>query len=281
MFQYALYLNILKSRNDFLVDTNGYWNCHNKWLHNGYELNRIFGVNPQSVSKEEVTSRIGDGNIVSRIKRKLNIYQHMFRKVGPINAITYDKAWVDNIRKVEDAYVIIFGQSEQYFKDIEDEVRDTFSFPELCDDKNVKILNKIRTTESVSIHVRRGDYLHDKDLGRICDINYLNNAVEKIESYVIHPTYFVFSDDIEWCKHNFKNKKVEYVSCNYGKESYKDMQLMSKCKYNIISNSTFSWWGAWLNENKNKIVIAPDKWFNGINGTKDIIPKQWEKIRIE
>ena len=102
-----------------------------------------------------------------------------------------------------------------------------------------------------------------KIYGNIATPKYYKESIKLIEEKIENPTFFVFSNDMEWVKENIQiNSRVFYVDINSGDDSYKDMQLMSKCKHNIIANSSFSWWGAWLNENKNKIVVAPKKWVN-------------------
>jgi hypothetical protein len=119
---------------------------------------------------------------------------------------------------------------------------------------------------SISIHVRRGDYLNHESYKNICGLNYYCSAIRYIKTLIMDPFFIVFSDDILWCKENLNNilsdTSVIYVDWNTGKESYKDMQLISNCKHNIIANSSFSWWGAWLNTFPNKIIIAPKKWLN-------------------
>src|SRR2546430_286356 len=90
--------------------------------------------------------------------------------------------------------------------------------------------------------------------------------------------YYIFSDDVVWAKENINEKNIEFINWNKNKNSYKDMQLMSNCKHNIIANSSFSWWAAWLNSNKNKIVIAPDNWA-GMVGTRDILPEEWVTVK--
>lgn len=93
-----------------------------------------------------------------------------------------------------------------------------------------------------------------------------------------NPEFFVFSDDPEWCKTNLKIENAKYITWNSGSEAYRDMQLMSLCKHNIIANSSFSWWAAYLNDNLKKIVISPSKWKNNMDGTRDLIPEKWIKI---
>jgi len=116
----------------------------------------------------------------------------------------------------------------------------------------------IKNLKSVSIHIRRGDYITNKTGPKFIGLDYYIKAIRTIENKVKNPTYFIFSDDIVWGKQYLKLKNISYfVDNNHGKDSYKDMQLMSLCKHNIVANSTFSWWGSWLNTNKNKVIIKP------------------------
>ena len=125
-----------------------------------------------------------------------------------------------------------------------------------------------------SIHVRRGDYVKHPNHHPVQTIEYYNKSVEMVGK---DTTIVVFSDDIEWCKKNFNIDNIIYIE---DEKDYIELYLMSLCDNNIISNSSFSWWGAWLNTNENKKVIAPNKWFgSAINeNTNDIIPKGWIKI---
>ena len=115
--------------------------------------------------------------------------------------------------------------------------------------------------ESVGIHVRRGDYLNIPLYSGICDLPYYTRAIEYIKSKSKNPKFYIFSNDMEWCKINLPVENAVFVEANTGINSIFDMILLSSCKYNIIANSSFSWWGAWLNKNK-KAVIAPTKWYN-------------------
>ena len=124
------------------------------------------------------------------------------------------------------------------------------------------------------MHVRRGDYLKFKDTHPPCSVEYYNQAISSFSESSI---FLVISDDIEWCKENFLGDKFYFVE---GNEDYIDLYLMSLCKNNIIANSSFSWWAAWLNRNKEKIVIAPEKWFgNEVQyNTDNLLPSSWETI---
>lgn len=182
--------------------------------------------------------------------------------------------------------VVKYGnwQSQKYFSNCEKEIRDDFQFIKPLDKKNYNVLKTIKTTSSISIHFRRGDYVSDNKINKfhgVCSLKYYQKAIDYLNIRVDKPKYFVFSDDENWVKANFRLKGATYIDWNKGKNSYKDMQLMSNCKHNIIANSSFSWWAAWLNSNPQKIVVAPKKWFNNEdaqNNTRDLIPKEWIKI---
>ncbi|MFC1711411.1 alpha-1,2-fucosyltransferase [Patescibacteria group bacterium] len=178
----------------------------------------------------------------------------------------------------DNVYLKGYWQSERYFKDIEGIIRKDFSFKKRPDKNNKNILKKILKSNSVSIHVRRGDFVV-KGCGT-CGISYYKKAINLIKNKVAGPVFFVFSDDPDWCKVNLNiNKNMTFVDFNSRDKNYEDLRLISSCKYNIICNSTFSWWGAWLNKNKNKIVIAPKKWFNNLTiDTSDAVPKTWLQI---
>jgi len=157
-------------------------------------------------------------------------------------------------RKIETLlnYFEGYFQSEKYFSDYKDEIINEFQFKE-----------KLQAPEgnSVAIHIRRGDYAEFANIHLVCTPFYYENAVAYIQSKVESPIFYVFSDDIEWCKQNVKVPEPCHYIDNLNKPSSHDMQLMSLCKHNIISNSTYSWWAAWLNQNPDKIIVAPDRWF--------------------
>ena len=178
-------------------------------------------------------------------------------------------------------YYIGYWQSEKFFKDISDEIRKDFSFPKFTSEKNLEILKLIKSYNSVSIHIRRGDYLQNRGFNGLAPLEYYQKAIEYIKNKIENPHFFIFSNDIEWCRKNLSIENSYYIDWNRGEESYRDMQLMSLCKHNIIPNSTFSWWGAWLNKNPNKIVIAPEKWFNDCVNIdySNIVPETWIKIK--
>ena len=183
-----------------------------------------------------------------------------------------------------------YWQNEDYFKDIREDILECFTFnPEGIDQKNKETAEKMMTSNSVSLHVRRGDYLtsaYQHVYSNICSVQYYKRATEYICQNIDNLFFFIFSDDIEWCKENirelfgdgFDESRIAFIDYNHGDQSYLDMYLMSKCRHHIIANSTFSWWGAWLGTNEDKIVVAPDRWFANHDVT-DIICDDW--VRIE
>lgn len=183
-------------------------------------------------------------------------------------------------------YVTGFWQSPTYFRDIEKILKKEFEFNEPVHDSyfsNIK--SKILDTNSVSLHFRRGDYVTNKKANfshGVCSIEYYQKAINYIADRVNNPTLFVFSDDIRWVKRNFKNTLPTIFVEQKNESLHTDFQLMSICKHNIIANSSYSWWAAWLNSNSNKIVVAPRIWFRNkwkqIFIAKDFIPKQWIKL---
>lgn len=144
--------------------------------------------------------------------------------------------------------------------------------------QNRNILQEIRTHESIFVHVRRGDYLSPKYKQRFegtCPLEYYQKSINDIESEIKDPHYFCFSDDIEWAKQNLKLTNASYINWNIGNDSPIDMFLMSQCKYAIIANSTFSYWGAMLGIAKKK-VYYPSKWINSVEGNPKIFPNNWK-----
>lgn len=176
-----------------------------------------------------------------------------------------------------------YWQSEKYFKNIEETIKEDFTITEPLDVKNNEVLYNIITTNSVAIHFRRGDYVSNKSTKAthgICDLKYYYEAVDCIKQKVTNPFFYIFSDDIEWVIENFKlNNNIIYIDKEKKNKSFHDMKLMSSCKHFIIANSSYSWWAAWLGYYCNKIVIAPKKWFNILSkNTQDLYVDKWIKI---
>ncbi len=187
------------------------------------------------------------------------------------------------VLKIEgDTWINGYWQTEKYFMDIREIILDDLRLKKELSLESKKILEEISNSNSISLHVRRGDYVTEAKTNAFhgtCSESYYVEAVSKVsKSGVIK--IFVFSDDIKWCKENLKfPHSTVYVNERSTIPDYEELILMSKCKHNIIANSSFSWWGAWLNTNNDKMVIAPKKWFsNSSIDTRDVIPETWIKI---
>lgn len=173
-------------------------------------------------------------------------------------------------------------QSEKYFKDVEDIIRKDFSLRNPLSEQSKTFEEQISKVEAVSLHVRRDEMVSNKrinDWHGVCSVEYYNQAIQEIAKRVKNPHFFLFSDDPNWTRENIKPPfPSTYMPYNTDHPE-EDLYLMSKCRHHIIANSTFSWWGAWLDTNKNKVMIAPKKWFNTPKmNTQDIVPESWIRI---
>lgn len=278
MFQFAFYYAMKQLVSDTKCDVSFY---DDNISHNGFELSKIFSVDIDIASERELRNfgfnkyEFFKKNIL--IRRTLKKYYSSKKVIQ--NRFEYDSS----VFKMRNKYFEGYWQSEKYFLPYRNEIIKLFEFPMIADTKNKRLYEIITCTNSISLHIRRGDYLDPANRiihGDICTLDYYKRAMEMIEKAVENPFYFVFSDDIEWAKKNILKNNCEYIDYNNGDNSYIDMQLMSLCKHNIIANSSFSWWAAYLNMNCDKIIIAPSKWFNNDLNTNDILPSQWLKVEV-
>lgn len=271
MFQYALYEKLKSLGKRVKTDTESFYRHDNK---RKYELNKFPRVETEEASQKEKEYYFQyAGSWHHKIEGKLFESR---KKVRSFEGFQY----CEDVYKVEDAYISGFWQSEKYFESITNIIRERFQFEEPRDLKNLKFLDQIKTQNSVAIHVRRGDYLspvNQKIYGNICTERYYKEAINYFENKFGDVTFFVFSNDTEWVRNNLKMKKAVIVDGNDGEKAIFDMLLMANCRHNIIANSSFSWWGAWLNRNAEKKVIAPSKWVN-TEKVEDIWCKEWIKM---
>lgn len=189
--------------------------------------------------------------------------------------------YIPSIENVKDnTYLYGYFQTEKFFEKNRKQLLNSIQLNSniAIDKENQKIISQIQNEESVSIHVRRGDYADSRFI--LLEMDYYLKAIEKIKKNISNPTFYIFSNDVEWVKNYFSNLDIqlEIIDINRGEKSFLDLILMSKCKHNIIANSSFSWWGAWLNQNSEKIIIAPQNWYKNISEGKDLIPDEWNKI---
>ena len=178
--------------------------------------------------------------------------------------------------------IVLYGrwESERYFADAKSDVRDAFQFRHALSGEAERIRTMVRSSNSVSVHIRRNDFLgKEREGGKAVNVGkiYYDSAFEHLASRVKDPHYFVFSDDVEWCKKNISLPSVVYLdSATAGPKASFHLALMSQCKHNVIANSTFSWWGAWLNQNPEKIVVAPRHWPQlSEKAGRDVVPRGW------
>ena len=183
----------------------------------------------------------------------------------------------------DNVYIEGYWQSERYFSDITGIIREEFSFQEPLSGENLRIADAINSCCAVSLHIRRGDYVSSKQTAAVhgvCSLNYYSRAVKKLAEQEPDPHFFVFSDDITWVMEHLRiDYPVTFVGHNTADRGYDDMRLMSQCRHHIIANSSFSWWGAWLNPRPDKVVIAPSRWFSDpAIDTSSLIPASWHRI---
>jgi hypothetical protein len=277
MFQYAAGRALSIKRGDALRLNLSAFAVHD--IHYGFELERIFQCNAQIAGQEDMRrilgwqSSFGIRRILSRnsmaaFRRKEFVFEPHFHYWPEINQVP------------RNCFLVGYWQSAKYFKDISSIIRADFNFTQPLTDLNSELAEQITRVNAVSIHVRRGDYVSNPgNLTKhgICSSRYYKEAVQYISERIEKPCYFVFSDDMDWVRSNLTiDSTCFYVVHNNGPESYNDMRLMSLCRHHIIANSSFSWWGAWLNPSAAKIVVAPKRWFNDYHAnTEDLLPEGW------
>lgn len=177
-----------------------------------------------------------------------------------------------------------FWQTEKYFKNIESIIRSEVTLNKPLSPYSKSIESEINKSQTpISLHVRRADLVNNPVMTAFhgyCSPEFYAKAIDRVVEGVSNPHFFIFSDDYDWVVEHFKSLPYPYTCIkNSADKNYEDLYLMSRCHRHIISNSSFGWWGAWLNPRKDKMVIAPSKWFNaGKNDTKDLLPEGWVKI---
>lgn len=280
MFIYAFMVRLSQMHKSCLFHP--YKDSSKKYGQEGFQLEEVFTLRPVDHKKDIGLLLFGLYWHVTRIFPK-GMRSAMLALVGvKVVNVAENFVFYPEVLQSEPGGELFVGtwQSERFFQGAEQEVRKAFTFKEwLLNEKTRQLVKEIEKCESVSLHVRRGDYLsmkYTRGFGGICTQAYYLAAIKSMKDRIAKPRFFVFSDDLDWCKANLNIPDVFFVDWNRGAESWQDMYLMSKCKHNIIANSSFSWWGAWLNANPEKIVVAPKQWWNGIKD--DVVPETWIRI---
>ena len=264
MFQYAFYKAIKRNYINNIVKMDICY-IYGPPMHNGYELDDIFSIKGETVRHYDALK------LADYFPRHLKRY-YLFNKMQSLRRVlvgTKDSfihpddptafyPEIFRLNPLKSYYLRGNWINENYFRDFRDELIEDFSFKRELSPRNQKYKDEMENSESVSIHLRRGDYAGS--ILKNLEMDYYRQAIGIIEEQVKTPTYFLFSDDKAAAEREFAflNKKV-IVQGNYNENSYVDMQLMSYCNHNIIANSTFSFWGAYLNTHINRVIIAPNK----------------------
>ncbi|MES2796050.1 MAG: alpha-1,2-fucosyltransferase [Bacteroidota bacterium] len=280
MFQYS-FASILaiKNNDSVLLDLNFFDEREKKlgFTPRDFELT-IFNNSYARASRSDLLF-FEKMSFINKVKRKLGLQYPKIYKETSFDFLT------SALSIKSPVYLNGYFQSYKYFIGYEDFIRQLFSFPiDKLDVINKELLITIKNSNTIAIHIRRGDYLSDKitaEYHGCCSLDYYLEAIKQLASKIDDFTLVFFSDDSNWVKEQFKDfpsSKI-FVHHNKGEDSWKDMLLMSSCSHNIIANSSFSWWAAWLNENPEKTVIAPKKWFAETEkNTNDLIPSEWIRL---
>jgi len=245
-----------------------------------YELNH-FNVMEMFASNEEIKEVLKERKFINKVSRVgKSLVPFSWRSYVSETNPKFDENKL-NLRS--NVYLEGVWWNERYFKSIETLIKKEFQLKDRSDETNMSIAEKISSVNSIGIHVRRGDYVSNQKANEyhgLCSLDYYLKAIAEIERKVMEPHFFLFSDDPQWLKDNLKIKSsASHVIHNSPNRGYEDLKLMSLCKHNIIANSSFSWWAAWLNANPDKIIYAPSKWSNnGALKSKDCLPEHWITI---
>jgi hypothetical protein len=302
MFQYAIGLAISTLQNEELRIDTSYFQA------NHAEKHRVFGLDHYDISAEalhteqQVNTTFFAGKYGRKIANRLHdqlpiASQLLFDYYSEVTPQYYDKYLNNQTSLVHnygpflfnfyppmlnlngDIFLDGYWQTEKYFNmsPVKEKIYEEFSLRKELTGKNKKAADSIQQNPSVGVHIRRGDYVRE---GYALSRDYYRKSMDMITNKYTNVTFYLFSDDIDWVKENITfSENIKYITNNDVTEGYKDLKLMSLCDHNIIANSTFSWWGAWLNQNDQKLVIAPSIWFKGIHTDKtDIIPERWHIV---
>lgn len=251
-------------------------------LHQGYEIARIFNCSAKTIRSCQLRDFMGWRSL-KFARRLLRLpYASMLRGEKFI-VEPHFHYWTEFLSLSYDLYLCGYWQSEKYFEAISDVIHSDFEFILPLMSKNEDIASQMSNSHSVSVHVRRGDYVTNITTNMVhgvCSREYYLAAIEYISQRVDNPVFYFFSDDMSWVKQNLLvNHQCKFIEHNSGAQSFNDMRLMSLCQHHIIANSSFSWWGAWLGKNREKIVVAPERWFLLPNiNTEDVCPASWVRL---
>jgi len=286
MFQYAAGRNLSYILNtDLKLDIS----CYEKYKLRQYELG-VFNIQEKFATAEEIMEiKFEKQNFTKKISQKLLKKFFAIPPKMPRTLPSYIKEkklfhFQPEILDLKgNIYLEGSWQSEKYFKDIRKIIIQDFTPIKKFKGKNKELEEKISQSLSVSIHIRRGDYVTNprtSEFHGLCNLEYYKRCISIIKEKFLEPHFFIFSDDMDWVRESFiLEEPAFYINHNGIENAWKDIRLMSMCKHHIIANSSFSWWGAWLGERQDKLIFSPKKWLNKSEVTvKDLIPNSWSKI---
>lgn len=275
MFQYAAGRQLaLKRQTELKLDLSWFDNVEAINTSRPYELN-AYPIKASSAKTNEL--------VLAQGKTSRTLFGKVFtRKLTAFNEP--DQTFYPNVLSLPDnTYLVGYWQNEGYFKDIREQLLLELK-PKKLSKYSKEVLIQIGGSPSVALHVRRGDYVSNKHANKfhgLAPVDYYKKALVMLEKNIGEYRQFVFSDDIDWCRANLPlAKDAVFVGGNGLERACEDIFLMQNCNHNIIANSSFSWWGAWLNDNPAKIVIAPKQWFQNQESNKDadIVPRAWIRL---
>ena len=277
MFQYALRCNFIQKGKCVKDDISYYAKVSDAMP---FRLTEVFPkIELAKAEEAEIEKYL-------KTKKPRNILVRIYNKLFPPKIKYYQEqqelVYDPKIEKIKSSYVSGYWQSFHYPENVKEELIKSFKFKGFVDEKIKELEKKIQDVNSVSVHIRAGDYLLPQNatiFGGICTIEYYQRAIALMGQKVKNPIFFIFSNDIEWCKNNFPLENVVWMdeATLPEHEDWEEMCLMSYCKHNIIANSSFSWWAAWLNQNPDKVIIAPQKWLQTVEND-EICPRGWIRI---
>lgn len=272
--QYAIYREYLNMGTEAKLDISWFQSKKNA-TERRLELAYLEGVQFEVCSEAEREALIGARGLKGKIRRKLF--------PGTVHRFRESRMYHPEIFAFRDMYISGYFACERYYADLLGKLRNEVRFPESDNLKNHDLAEEMGNCQSVSMHIRRGDYLNEENkamFGNICTDAYYEEAIKIIEETVENPHFYIFSDDVPYAKEKYAGKQYTIVDVNHGKDSFYDMWLMSRCKHNICANSTFSFWGARLNGNEGKIMIRPTIHKNSQVFIKEEMERLWEGWRF-
>jgi hypothetical protein len=210
--------------------------------------------------------------------RAAHIDGHRFKIIYEKQPFVYDPRF-GNLKG--SIYLMGWWQSYRYFESVADTIRSELQVVWASSAVHREWLDRIRRSNSICLHVRRGDYLKPETLKRfgVCQLSYYINAIHSVRTRIESPLFFVFSDDHAWCRGNLPlDDTMILVDANKPGDAVEELSLMAACRHHIIANSSFSWWGAWLADHPDQIVVAPNPWFVGEPPAQDLLPRRWMQL---